>query len=73
MWMRLFVLVMLGVLFVVPSVLQAQSESPSSRYMGGPAELVTAPNSAIINKEVLEELPKTAWTDGPEIENPVEY
>jgi alkyl sulfatase BDS1-like metallo-beta-lactamase superfamily hydrolase len=44
----------------------------SSRYMGGPAELVTAPNGAIVNKEVLKELPKTAWTDGPEIENPVE-
>jgi alkyl sulfatase BDS1-like metallo-beta-lactamase superfamily hydrolase len=70
--MRLFVLVMLGVFFVVPSVLQAQSKPPSSRYMGGPAELVTAPNGAIINKEVLEQLPKTAWTDGPEIENPVE-
>ena len=44
---------------------------PSSRYMGGPAELVTAPNGAIVNKEVLEELPKTGWTNGPEIENPV--
>jgi len=45
---------------------------PSSRYMGGPAELVTAPNGAIVNKEVLEESPKTYWTEGPEIENPVE-
>ncbi|PLX37330.1 MAG: hypothetical protein C0606_11650 [Hyphomicrobiales bacterium] len=38
--------------------------------MGAPAELVTAPNGAIINKEVVEELPKTGWTAGPEIENP---
>jgi len=48
------------------------SAAPSSRYMGGPAELVTAPNGAIVNKEVLDQLPKTAWTEGPEIENPVE-
>ncbi|UCD30666.1 MAG: hypothetical protein JSV03_06700 [Planctomycetota bacterium] len=40
--------------------------------MGGPAELVTAPNGAIVNKEVLENLPKVLWTEGPEIENPVE-
>ncbi len=31
----------------------------SSRYVGGPAELVTAPNGAIVNKDVLELLPKT--------------
>ena len=48
----------------------AASSAPSSRYMGGPAELVTAPNGAIVNKEVLEQLPKVAWTNGPEIENP---
>lgn len=71
MGMRLIVLVMLGVFFGA-SVLQAQSKNPSSRYMGGLAELVTAPNGAIVNKEVLEQLPKTAWTEGPEIENPVE-
>ena len=50
----------------------AGQEPPSSRYMGGPAELVTAPNGAIVNKEVLEQLPKTIWTSGPEIEMPVE-
>ncbi len=70
-WMKLSVLAMLGV-FLVTSVAQAQSNTPSSRYMGEPAELVTAPNGAIVNKEVLEQLPKTAWTAGPEIENPVE-
>jgi glyoxylase-like metal-dependent hydrolase (beta-lactamase superfamily II) len=47
-------------------------ESPSSRYMGAPAELVEAPNGAIVNKEVLDRLPTIAWTKGPEIENPVE-
>jgi len=48
---------------------QAKTE-PSSRYMGAPAELVTAPNGAIVNKEVLEQLPETMWTKGPEIEKP---
>lgn len=62
-----------GLLTVMFSaVTQAEDHVPSSRYMGGPAELVTAPNGAIVNKEVLEQLPKTAWTSGPEIENPVE-
>ena len=44
---------------------------PSSRYMGGPVELGTAPNGAIVNEEVLERLPEAAWTEGPEIEEPV--
>ena len=56
-------------IWVATSVLG--QEPPSSRYMGGPSELVTAPNGAIVNKEVLEELPKTIWTSGPEIEKPV--
>jgi alkyl sulfatase BDS1-like metallo-beta-lactamase superfamily hydrolase len=62
------------VLLVPLNGVNAQQEGsvPSSRYMGGPAELVTAPNGAIVNKEVLEESPKTYWTEGPEIENPVE-
>jgi len=46
--------------------------APSSRYMGGPAELATAPNGAIVNKELLEFLPETIWTEGPEIENPAD-
>lgn len=62
-----------GLLTVMFSaVTQAEDHAPSSRYMGGPAELVSAPNGAIVNKEVLEQLPKTGWTSGPEIENPVE-
>ena len=56
----------------VASTTQAEESEPSSRYMGGPAELVTAPNGAIVNREVLNELPKTATTSGPEIINPVE-
>lgn len=47
-------------------------ESPSSRNMGAPAELVEAPNGAIVNKEVLDRLPTIAWTKGSEIENTVE-
>jgi hypothetical protein len=68
--MILFVTIIL--LAVSGAHAQQRKAAPSSRYMGGPVELVTAPNGAIINKEVLEELPKTAWTNGPEIENPVE-
>jgi alkyl sulfatase BDS1-like metallo-beta-lactamase superfamily hydrolase len=62
---------MLGVM-AFGFVAYAEKDAPSSRYMGGPAELVTAPNGAIVNKEVLQQLPKVAWTEGPEIENPVE-
>jgi alkyl sulfatase BDS1-like metallo-beta-lactamase superfamily hydrolase len=67
----MFVLMVLVVVMFSP-VAQAEKSAPSSRYMGGPAELVKAPNGAIVNKQVLEQLPKTAWTSGPEIENPVE-
>jgi len=70
-WMRWSVLVILSIFFFA-SIAQAETKAPSSRYMGGPAELVTAPNGAIVNKDVLEELSKTAWTSGPEIENPAE-
>jgi linear primary-alkylsulfatase len=67
------VLILMGLATVMLSAFtQAEDHAPSSRYMGGPAELVTAPNGAIVNKEVLEQLPKTGWTSGPEIENPVE-
>ena len=72
---RLFTTTFLVMVLLVPmNGPEAKQEGsiPSSRYMGGPAEMVTAPNGAIVNKEVLEELPKTFWTEGPEIENPVE-
>lgn len=59
---------------IQPSTTLAQEflsmAKPSSRYMGGKTELVTAPNGAIINKSVLEEAPKVFWTNGPEIKNP---
>ena len=60
------------VLFTPVASSQEKRDAPSSRYMGGPAELVAAPNGAIVNKQVIEELPKTAWTSGPEIEKPVD-
>lgn len=34
-----------------------------SRYMGGPVELLTAPNGAIVNAEVLKTLPKITYTE----------
>ena len=75
MMFRLITTALLVMVLLVPlNGVDAKAEAgiPSSRYMGGSAELVAAPNGAIVNKEVLEELPKTAWTEGPEIENPVE-
>ena len=57
---------------MIANVQATDASAPSSRYMGGPAELVTAPNGAIVNKEVLDRLPITGWTKGPEIEEPVE-
>jgi len=65
------ILIILGVM-AFGLAAHAENDVPSSRYMGGPAELVTAPNGAIVNKEILEELTKTAWTEDPEIENPAE-
>lgn len=62
-------LLMLTAIFSVDMVVAQQ---PSSRYMGGETELVTAPNGAIVNKLLVDEAPKVFWTDGPEIENPAE-
>lgn len=47
------------VLLVSPAGAGAEQESERapSRYMGGPAELVTAPNGAITNAEALKKLP----------------
>jgi alkyl sulfatase BDS1-like metallo-beta-lactamase superfamily hydrolase len=41
----------------------AREQAPSSRYMGGEAELVTAPNGAIVNAEVLEATPKIMYLE----------
>ena len=69
--MNKFITAVMAILALAPGVFsQERSDAPSSRYMGGPAELVTAPNGAIVNKEVLEQLPKAGWTSGPEINNP---
>ncbi len=42
-----------------------------SPYMGGPVELVKAPNGAITNKAILDGIEKVAWLK-PTIEQPVE-
>jgi alkyl sulfatase BDS1-like metallo-beta-lactamase superfamily hydrolase len=52
MWMRLSVLVALSIFFGA-SVVQAQSSTPSSPYMGGDVKLTKAPNGAIVREEVL--------------------
>ena len=41
----------------------AEDQTSPSRYMGGPAELVTAPNGAIANAEVLEATPKIMYLE----------
>ena len=52
--------------------LQAQDQSlPTTPYMCGPVELVTAPNGAIANKRILDGIDEVAWTE-PTIEQPVE-
>jgi len=42
---------------------QRAEDAPPSRYMGGPAELVTAPNGAIANAEVLEVTPEIMYLE----------
>lgn len=52
--------------------LHAQTPSLSATpYMGGPVELVEAPNGAIANKRLLDGIEKVAWTK-PTIEKPAE-
>jgi hypothetical protein len=52
--------------------LQAQEpDLPLTPYMGGPVELVEAPNGAIANKHLLDGIDKVTWTR-PTIEQPVE-
>jgi linear primary-alkylsulfatase len=61
-----------------PATSQAQVQTPTvnsalpaTPYMGGPVELVTAPNGAIANKRILDGVDKVAWL-APTIEQPVE-
>ena len=44
---------------------------PATPYMGGPVELVTAPNGAIANKLILDGIGEVGWVE-PTIEEPVE-
>jgi hypothetical protein len=58
------VLLLIG-LFVFPGGVNAKQEGGAapSRYMGGPAELVTAPNGAITNAEALKKLPEIMYLE----------
>ena len=47
----------------------ADSSAPLSPYMGGPVELVKAPNGAIANKKLLDRVGDFNWLE-PTIENP---
>ena len=44
---------------------------PPTPYMGGPVELVKAPNGAIANKRILDGISEVAWVE-PTIEQPAE-
>jgi alkyl sulfatase BDS1-like metallo-beta-lactamase superfamily hydrolase len=67
------------VLFVLTVALAAvtadlraeQPALPATPYMGGPVELVKAPNGAIANKRILDGIDKVGWLK-PTIEKPVE-
>jgi linear primary-alkylsulfatase len=50
-------------LSLIGAAAEEGGDVPSSRYMGGPAELVTAPNGAIVNAEVLEMTPKIMYLE----------
>jgi alkyl sulfatase BDS1-like metallo-beta-lactamase superfamily hydrolase len=62
--MKTTTLLALSVLVVMAGEASPQvAENPPSRYMGGPAELVTAPNGAIVNAEVLEATPNIMYLE----------
>lgn len=62
--MKTTTLLALSVLVVMAGEASSQvAENPPSRYMGGPAELVTAPNGAIVNAEVLEATPNIMYLE----------
>ncbi len=65
---------LLAVAFVASMATGAQaadSSAPPSPYMGGPVELVKAPNGAIANKKLLDRVGDFNWLK-PTVENPVE-
>ena len=51
--------------------LTVESALPATPYMGGPVELVEAPNGAIANKRILDGIEEVAWVE-PTIEQPAE-
>jgi alkyl sulfatase BDS1-like metallo-beta-lactamase superfamily hydrolase len=67
---RLIVLA-IALINITTSLYADQPSSPPTPYMGGPVELVKAPNGAITNKRILDGINKVAWTE-PTIEEPVE-
>lgn len=61
----------LGTVPIVQAKETGKSVLPPTPYMGGPVELVKAPNGAIANKRILDGIDKVAWTK-PTIEQPAE-
>ena len=53
----------IGAAGMATSLHAADSSTSLSRYMGGPVELVTAPNGARVNAEVLEISPKICYLE----------
>ena len=54
-----------------PSLIRETAAQELSPYMGGPVELVEAPNGAIANKKILDGIEEVSWLK-PTIEQPVE-
>jgi alkyl sulfatase BDS1-like metallo-beta-lactamase superfamily hydrolase len=70
--LKKFSIVLTATLTAGTANLQAQEpDLPPTPYMGGPVELVEAPNGAIANKRILDGIEKVAWLE-PTIEQPVE-
>ena len=68
---NVFVLVTVALTAGATHLLAQEPPVPATPYMGGPVELVTAPNGAIANKRILDGIGKVAWLE-PTIEQPVE-
>jgi hypothetical protein len=61
------ILILLACWAIAPAAI-AQDLSP---YMGGPVDLVEAPNGAIANKKILDGIDEVSWTE-PTIDTPAE-
>jgi hypothetical protein len=67
-----FFLLLVAALAASSANLQAQEpDLPLTPYMGGPVEVVEAPNGAIANKRILDGIGEVAWLE-PTIEQPVD-